>query len=82
MQEGMLDVKEMRRLKKEDPQALWRNVESLRREYFRLKMESKTVRVQHPHKLKNLKREVARSLTILNEPEHPEHPEHKGKKGA
>lgn len=63
----MLGVAEMRKLKKEDPLALDRKVKDLREQYFRLKMESKVGRVQKPHLFKDLRRELARCLTVMGE---------------
>jgi len=44
-------------------------IESMREEIFRLTYEAKTGRVDKPHKLREMRRDIARCETILREKE-------------
>jgi large subunit ribosomal protein L29 len=51
------------------PEELSMKLESLREELFRLHYEARTGRVEKPHRLQELRRDVARVMTIINEKE-------------
>ena len=59
-----LKPQDLRNMTKEE---LDTKVESLREALFRLNYEAKTGRVEKPHRMKELRRDIARCNTILKE---------------
>ena len=60
----MLSVSDIKAM---DEAAILGKVDEARRELFNLKMDKRTSGLEKPHKLKNLKKDVARLLTVLKQ---------------
>jgi large subunit ribosomal protein L29 len=61
-----LKPQDLRSMTKEE---LAMKLESLREELFRLHYEARTGRVEKPHRLKEIRRDIARCTTVINEKE-------------
>ncbi len=59
----MLKVSEINKL---DSDAITQKVSELRKELFNLRLQKNTTSVEKSHLLTNLKRDIARLLTVLN----------------
>jgi large subunit ribosomal protein L29 len=59
----MLKVSEIKKL---DAEAIQQKVTELRRELFNIKLQKNTTSIEKPHLLKELKRDIARLLTVSN----------------
>ncbi|HHF58112.1 MAG TPA: 50S ribosomal protein L29 [candidate division WOR-3 bacterium] len=59
-----MKAKELRELTDEE---LKQRIKDLKEELFTLRMEKAMHRLAQPHRFKEIKREIARILTILNE---------------
>jgi large subunit ribosomal protein L29 len=59
----MLKVSEIKKL---DAEAVQQKVTELRRELFNVKLQKNTTSIEKPHLLKEMKRDIARLLTVLN----------------
>jgi large subunit ribosomal protein L29 len=62
----MLKISEINKL---DTDAIKNRVSELRRELFELKLQKNTTSVEKTHLLTDLKRDIARLLTVLNNKE-------------
>lgn len=62
----MLKMSEINKL---DSAAINTKVSELRKEIFELKLQKNTTNLEKPHALKNLKKDIARLLTVLNSKE-------------
>lgn len=60
----MLNMKEISKL---DGKAIEAKVSELRRELFDLRLQRSTTSVEKPHKLKEIRRDIARLLTAKNQ---------------
>ena len=62
----MLKMSEISKL---DSAAINQKVSELRRELFEIRLQKNTTNVEKPHLLTELKRDIARLLTVLNSKE-------------
>ena len=62
----MLKISEINKL---DTDAIKNRVSELRRELFELKLQKNTTSIEKSHLLTDLKRDIARLLTVLNNKE-------------
>lgn len=62
----MLKISEINKL---DTNAIKNRVSELRRELFELKLQKNTTSIEKSHLLTDLKRDIARLLTVLNNKE-------------
>ena len=62
----MLKISEINKL---DAAAITQQVSDKRKELFDLRLQKNTTNVEKPHLLKDLKRDIARLLTVLNSKE-------------
>ncbi len=62
----MLKISEISKL---DSNAINQKVGELRRELFEVRLQKNTTNVEKPHLLTELKRDIARLLTVLNSKE-------------
>lgn len=52
-------------IKEWDEKTIQAKVEDLRKNYFELRMQRKTTGVDKPHMLKDIRKDIARCLTVL-----------------
>ena len=62
-----MKIKELRGLTKED---LQQNEKTLKKELFDLQFQRKMGRVEKPGRFRSLRREIAQTLTLINEKEY------------
>lgn len=62
----MLKISEINKL---DPAAIKNRVSELRKELFELRLQKNTTNIEKSHLLTDLKRDIARLLTVLNNKE-------------
>lgn len=62
----MLKMSEINKL---DGDAITQKIGELRKELFDLRLQKNTTNIEKSHLLKNLKRDIARLLTVLNSKE-------------
>jgi large subunit ribosomal protein L29 len=62
----MLKISEINKL---DAAAITQQISDKRKELFDLRLQKNTTNVEKPHLLKDLKRDIARLLTVLNSKE-------------
>lgn len=56
----------MSEIKKLDSTAINQKVTELRRELFNIRLQKNTTSIEKPHLLQELKKDIARLLTVLN----------------
>lgn len=54
-------------LREKDPAELKAHVDTLREELFRLEMQKYTSQLDKPHRIRQVRREIARTLTVASE---------------
>ena len=56
----------MSEIKKLENSAIKQKVSELRKELFELRLQKNTTNIEKPHLLDNIKKDIARLLTVLN----------------
>lgn len=56
-------------LQNETAEELWQRESALRKELYELRIQAHSNRIEKPHRIKEIRRDIARLLTVLKEKE-------------